>query len=398
MTKIAVTTWVDLLVSKTGADYVWGAKGPDTFDCSGLIYSTLRELGAPTDTPMGSWHQQDQMIEIPIDRAIETRGALLYSPKTDTSVAHIAVSLGNGKTIEARNPQMGVGSWSATGRGWTKAGLAPIVDYTVATPRLETATMPTMCNPAVGRVSSEYGWRPRISASIPAMLHAGIDIAPHRGQTRVPISAVYAGTVITAGPNLVPGRTGNHVVVRNPDGEYQLYGHLSRIDVKVGDKVPLGGRIGLMGATGNVTGEHLHFEVWDRNKKTRNPRIDFNAHGVVPGKDNMPTAKRAYYDRVIDGVRGAYQIAAEQQFLADRGEYTREVDGKDGYWTQLGWQKWLSPHWYKGTHDGKAGPVTIKALQAWLKHLGFYKGEIDGKDGPMTHTAVQSMLAAETRK
>lgn len=395
MTKIAVTTWVDLLVSKTGADYVWGAKGPDTFDCSGLIYSTLRELGAPADTPMGSWHQQDQMLEIPIERAFETRGALLYSPQTDTGVAHIAVSLGNGQTIEARNPQMGVGSWSATGRGWTKAGLVPIVDYSVAKPRLETATMPTMCNPAVGRVSSEYGWRPRISASIPAMLHAGIDIANDVG---TPVYAAFAGTVERSGWNVVAGRSGIGVLVRNPDGERQYYGHLSRSRVTVGQKVKMGQRIGDMGATGNVTGSHLHFEVWDNRRNPMNPRIAFRHHGVAPGRDNPPKAKRAYYERVIDGVRGPYQIAAEQRFLADKGEYTREVDGKDGYYTALGWQKWLSPNWYEGARDGKAGPVTIKALQAWLKHVGYYKGVVDGKAGPMTHTAVQSMLASETRK
>ncbi|MFF5185244.1 M23 family metallopeptidase [Streptomyces sp. NPDC000345] len=79
--------------------------------------------------------------------------------------------------------------------------------------------------------------------------------------------AVPAGTpVLAVGPGTVRATTcgdgfGNQVVIRHPDGYFTQYAHLSRIDVRRGDRVAPGTRIGLSGATGNVTGPHLHFEV-----------------------------------------------------------------------------------------------------------------------------------------
>lgn len=398
--KIQLDTWLNELSSKLGSEYVWGSKGPDTFDCSGLIYSTLVELGAPSDTPMGSWHQQNWMTEIPVEQAIKTEGALLYYPKTKDRVAHIAVSLGNGKTIEARNPESGVGSWSSENRGWAKGGLVPVIEYTKPKAINKEAEMARMCNPAVGKVSSEYGWRPRINQWIPSMFHAGIDIANDVG---TPIWAAYGGVVVSAGPSNVPGRSGNHILIRNPDGESQYYGHLHKVRVAVGESVVAGQHIGDMGATGNVTGSHLHFECWNshRSNDVRNPRKDFNSHAVIPGVGIPIAAVRkdaVYYDRQIDGVRGRYQILAEQQFLADRGEYKREVDGVDGYWHKRAWQTWLSPNWYSGKIDGKFEVMSIKSLQRWLQHLGYYKGVIDGLWGPMLNTAIQMMLSKTVKR
>ncbi|MFD7135590.1 M23 family metallopeptidase [Streptomyces sp. NPDC059894] len=79
--------------------------------------------------------------------------------------------------------------------------------------------------------------------------------------------AVAAGTPVYAvGPGVVRVTTcgdgfGNQVVVRHPDGYFTQYAHLSRIDVRKGERVEAGRRLGLAGATGNVTGPHLHFEV-----------------------------------------------------------------------------------------------------------------------------------------
>ncbi|MFE9677523.1 M23 family metallopeptidase [Streptomyces sp. NPDC006259] len=85
--------------------------------------------------------------------------------------------------------------------------------------------------------------------------HTGQDFAVPSG---TPVYAVGPGTVraTTCGDGF-----GNQVVVRHPDGYFTQYAHLSRIDVRKGGRVAAGQRLGLAGATGNVTGPHLHFEV-----------------------------------------------------------------------------------------------------------------------------------------
>ena len=58
-----------------------------------------------------------------------------------------------------------------------------------------------------------------------------------------------------------PTGWGNFVELRHPNGMTTLYAHLSRIDVRSGDTLMAGERLGLVGSTGRSTGPHLHFEV-----------------------------------------------------------------------------------------------------------------------------------------
>ncbi|GAA2732999.1 M23 family metallopeptidase [Streptomyces nogalater] len=85
--------------------------------------------------------------------------------------------------------------------------------------------------------------------------HTGIDFHAASGTT---VHAVGSGTVVATGWG---GAYGNQVVIRMADGMYTQYGHLSSIGVTVGQQVEPGRQIGLSGATGNVTGPHLHFEA-----------------------------------------------------------------------------------------------------------------------------------------
>ncbi|GAA0922638.1 LysM peptidoglycan-binding domain-containing M23 family metallopeptidase [Streptomyces thermoalcalitolerans] len=85
--------------------------------------------------------------------------------------------------------------------------------------------------------------------------HTGVDFAVPTG---TPVRAVGAGTVVSAGWG---GAYGNQVVIRLNDGHYAQYAHLSSISVSAGQSVSTGQRVGLSGATGNVTGPHLHFEI-----------------------------------------------------------------------------------------------------------------------------------------
>jgi murein DD-endopeptidase MepM/ murein hydrolase activator NlpD len=86
--------------------------------------------------------------------------------------------------------------------------------------------------------------------------HEGIDIVAPLG---TPVAAAASGRVVYAA--FAGGGWGNLVVVRDSDGVRTLYAHLARIDAHRGETVSTGTRVGLVGATGDATGPHLHFEV-----------------------------------------------------------------------------------------------------------------------------------------
>ncbi|MER7575687.1 M23 family metallopeptidase [Streptomyces sp. NPDC126514] len=85
--------------------------------------------------------------------------------------------------------------------------------------------------------------------------HTGVDFHAASG---TPVRSVGTGTVVEAGWG---GAYGNQIVIKMHDGTYTQYGHLSSIGVSVGQSVTPGQQIGVSGATGNVTGAHLHFEA-----------------------------------------------------------------------------------------------------------------------------------------
>ncbi|MEU9389906.1 LysM peptidoglycan-binding domain-containing M23 family metallopeptidase [Streptomyces sp. NPDC048324] len=85
--------------------------------------------------------------------------------------------------------------------------------------------------------------------------HTGVDFVVPTGTS---LKAVGAGTVVSAGWG---GAYGNQVVIRLADGYYAQYAHLSQLSVSAGQSMSPGQQVGLSGATGNVTGPHLHFEI-----------------------------------------------------------------------------------------------------------------------------------------
>ncbi len=85
--------------------------------------------------------------------------------------------------------------------------------------------------------------------------HTGVDLRAKFGD---PVYASAAGTVIFTG---LAGGYGNLIKIKHKNGYTTYYGHLSKIDVQPGQKVRRGAYIGRVGATGRVTGPHLHFEI-----------------------------------------------------------------------------------------------------------------------------------------
>lgn len=85
--------------------------------------------------------------------------------------------------------------------------------------------------------------------------HQGLDFAAPTGTAVV---AAMPGLVVSAG---VSGGYGEQVLLQHGDGTQTRYGHLSRIDVRVGQVLAAGEQLGAVGSTGVSTGSHLHFEV-----------------------------------------------------------------------------------------------------------------------------------------
>ncbi len=108
--------------------------------------------------------------------------------------------------------------------------------------------------PASGGISSRYGYR-KNPFSEAREFHGGIDF---RGKVGTEVVTTADGVVDKA--KYVKGY-GKHVVIKHKKGYKTLYGHLSKIEVKKGQRVVAGEKIGEIGSTGRSTGPHLHYEI-----------------------------------------------------------------------------------------------------------------------------------------
>jgi lysozyme family protein len=88
------------------------------------------------------------------------------------------------------------------------------------------------------------------------VFHAGIDVKAPAG---APVTAAAPGRVVWAGYRA--GGWGLLVTIAHGDDVRTMYAHLSRVAVRLGERVGVGTRVGRVGATGDATGPHLHFEV-----------------------------------------------------------------------------------------------------------------------------------------
>ena len=133
-----------------------------------------------------------------------------------------------------------------------RAGPATLRSLQLAAPRAPA----TLSLPVAAALGDRFG--PRGDR-----FHSGIDLLATAG---TPVRAAGAGTVTFAGWD--SGGYGNLVVIDHGNGVSSWYAHLSRIDVTSGAAVTTATQVGLVGATGNATGPHLHFEVRVRGAVT----------------------------------------------------------------------------------------------------------------------------------
>ncbi len=114
--------------------------------------------------------------------------------------------------------------------------------------------LPPMAWPARGRISGVFGSQ-RVLNGQPRQPHYGLDVA---GPVGTPLVAAWGGRVTLAADFFFFGQL---VVIDHGHGINTLYAHMSSIDVTEGQVVAQGARIGAMGASGRVTGPHLHFSL-----------------------------------------------------------------------------------------------------------------------------------------
>ena len=124
--------------------------------------------------------------------------------------------------------------------------------------------------PVAGGVTAAYGEKGDMWAGTNGT-HKGTDYAVPVG---TPVTSWKDGVVSN---EMLDSGYGTAVMIEHPDGYQSIYAHLSSKEVKAGDTVKAGQRIGKSGDTGNVTGPHLHFEL----RKGKNNPVDPNANTSV---------------------------------------------------------------------------------------------------------------------
>ena len=220
------------------------------------------DLGLAQSAPMAHWGEQPLAVVRDNGRWF----ALLGIP-LDTLPGELEISIKNGSTVTVRQVMVGVKNYPEqrlTIKDKRKvepnpddlARIAKEKETTEAVKRNFAANMPEtdFLLPSNGPLSSRFGLR-RIFNGLPRNPHAGLDVAVGTG---APIKAPADGVVANTGDYFFNGNT---VFIDHGQGLISAYMHMSRIDVRYGQPVKKGEILGAVGATGRVTGPHLHWAV-----------------------------------------------------------------------------------------------------------------------------------------
>jgi murein DD-endopeptidase MepM/ murein hydrolase activator NlpD len=175
-----------------------------------------------------------------------------------------------------------LGGWAAAAATGADALLA-VLDPGGRVPRLDLTPYKIMtARPADGSTASGFGMRDH-PVLHRRMLHKGMDF---RGGVGAEIRAAAPGVVTYAD---LWSTYGNIVIIDHGMGVTTRYAHMSKVRVRRGDFVAAGARIGDIGATGRVTGPHLHFEVRYHGEPVdpRDAFVDPPAPGEPPATETL---------------------------------------------------------------------------------------------------------------
>ena len=229
--------------------------------------------GGVAIVPLGAWS------EAPVAHLGDRRLMVVGDPEQWKAVVGIALSTSEGSSlsVKVRRPDGSSDSVSvpvsgkqyATQELTVKPGQVNLSEENLARYRRESAhlkkirrtfseTPPetlALSQPCEGVRSSSFGLR-RVFNGQSRNPHSGMDLAAPEG---TPVLASADGVVVDRGDYFF---SGNMIIIDHGQGLLTLYAHLSAMDVTVGERVERGAHIGRVGATGRVTGAHLHFGVY----------------------------------------------------------------------------------------------------------------------------------------
>jgi len=187
----------------------------------------------------------------------------------------IVIEQDRAETGEVRHGQLLFGAVARKGKTPVEIGLYKGEYYLGSGEGVKKGLMKTPVDGA--RMTSGFGMRlhPLLGFS---RMHQGVDFGAASGE---PIMAAGGGTVSFAGWH---GGHGRYVMVRHNKELVTAYAHMSRINVKAGQRVRQGQVIGNVGSSGMSTGPHLHYEVWLRGKAANPVSLRFIGGSELSGR------------------------------------------------------------------------------------------------------------------
>jgi murein DD-endopeptidase MepM/ murein hydrolase activator NlpD len=226
------------------------------------------------------WQNQQQEVEklalmaqiVKLKGAVPVQAAAPAEAKQGSAQSYIQSIEGKLKTINDYLRRRGLKGFSTKGLGGDNDAEGKKLNdgevYSLYNDYLNhlmgTIAFTPMGYPRISSFTSFFGYRSDPFDSSSAEFHPGIDFKGKRGDE---VKCTASGKVVFAG---WAGGYGNCIRIQHINDIQTVYGHLSKIKVKVGQQVNLGDEIGLVGSTGHSTGAHLHYEV-RRHGKAVNP-------------------------------------------------------------------------------------------------------------------------------
>jgi len=240
---------------------------------SGSPFLLTVTLGGPASALHGKWFDRElEFFQARAGNAWYTLAGVDVETEPGTYPLALEATLQDGKVLRtARDIRIGPANYKTTTLRVPEKFVAPppealkqialdkeIKDHAFAHHTLSPEWSGDFLPPVHALATDSFGTRRTFNGKL-ASIHRGMD---YRAQSGTAVMAANTGSVVLARKLYFEG---NCVVIDHGQQFMTLYMHLSRIEVAEGDKVRKGQRIGLSGATGRVTGPHLHFAVHWQN-------------------------------------------------------------------------------------------------------------------------------------